>query len=378
MSAEPLKTLFHPFEVEALPMPSKDARILFLGAEPGFRLPEGFDAALHLVQGFRPHFRSLERAGHVVTPRLEGHGFDAALVLVGRHRGENEIRIADAIERVVSGGLIVVAGGKEDGIDSLRKRMANNEDKLAAAIGRRGPGGLVLERPGQPPEIFNERRYHPQKVHVPLGGHLSKNHGVVFWLGGTPQADAFAKSIKDWQDGWPLIDGRFRTAPGMFSFDRIDAGSKLLVDNLPNDLRGNVADFCAGWGYVAAEVAARSPGISGLDLYEADFASLEAAKGNDGKGTVEPRFFWIDLLTEAVERRYDAIVMNPPFHRSRATEPEIGAGMIRAAAKALKPGGRLFMVANRQLPYEPVLAAAFSSHAEIARDGMFKIFAARR
>ena len=61
--------------------------------------------------------------------------------------------------------------------------------------------------------------------------------------------------------------------------------------------------------------------------------------------------------------------MNPPFHRGRAAEPEIGAGMIRAAAKALKPGGRLFMVANRQLPYETVLAAVFSSHGEIAREG---------
>ena len=32
-----------------------------------------------------------------------------------------------------------------------------------------------------------------------------------------------------------------------------------------------VADFCAGWGYLAAEVAQRSTGLSGLDLYEADF-----------------------------------------------------------------------------------------------------------
>lgn len=378
MAAEPLKTLFHPFEAEALPLPQKGERVLFLGAEPGFRLPGGFEAALHLVQGFRPHFRALERAGNTVTPRPEGDAFDAALVLVGRHRGQNEMRIAEAIERVALGGLIVVAGGKEDGIDSLRKRMADNEDKLAAAISRRESGRVVVERQGQAPEIVSERRYHPSKANVPLGGHLSKNHGVAFWLARTPQAEAFAKSIKDWQGDWPLIEGRFRTAPGMFSFDRIDAGSKLLVDNLPKDLRGNVADFCAGWGYVAAEVAASSPGITGLDLYEADFDALEAAKGNIGVTSLEPGFFWIDLLSEPVERRYDVIVMNPPFHRSRAAEPEIGAGMIQAAGKALKPGGRLFMVANRQLPYEPVLKAVFSSHAEIARDGMFKVFSARR
>ncbi|RUV03287.1 class I SAM-dependent methyltransferase [Mesorhizobium sp. M6A.T.Cr.TU.017.01.1.1] len=337
MSAEPLKTLFHPFGAEAVSLPRKGERVLFLGAEPGFRLPEGFDAALHLVQGFRPHFRALQGSGFTATPRPESEGFDAALVLAGRHRGQNELRIAEAMERVRPGGLIAVAGGKDDGIASLRKRI----------------GELVT-----------------------LDGHMPKHHGIAFWF--RRPADAAVAAALRAANPTLLLEARFRTAPGMFSFDKIDTGSKLLVDNLPNDLRGSVADFCAGWGYVAAEVAARSPGISALDLYEAEFEALEAAKRNIGNTAAEPNFFWIDLLSEPVERRYDAIVMNPPFHRSRATEPEIGAGMIRAAAKALKPGGRLFMVANRQLPYEPVLAAAFSSHAEIARDGMFKVLAARR
>ena len=336
MVAEALKTLFHPFEAEALSLPRKGERILFLGAEPGLRVPSGFEATLHLVQGFRPYFRALQPAGFAVTPQTEGDGFDAALVLAGRHRGQNELRVAEALERVAPGGLVVVAGGKDDGIASLRKRV----DEL-----------------------------------VPLDGHMPKYHGIAFWL--RRPADMQAAATLRAANPALLIEERFHTAPGMFSFDRVDAGSKLLVDNLPGDLRGNAADFCAGWGYVAAEMAARSSGLSGLDLYEADFDALEAAKGNLAN-TVAQGFFWTDLLAEPVERRYDVIAMNPPFHRSRAAEPEIGAGMIRAAAKALKPGGRLFMVANRQLPYEPVLSAAFASHAELARDGMFKVFSARR
>ncbi|TPI14916.1 class I SAM-dependent methyltransferase [Mesorhizobium sp. B4-1-3] len=335
MAAEPLKTLFYPFEAEALPLPRKDARVLFLGAEPGFRLPEGFEAALHLVQGFRPYFRALQASGYTVTPRVEGSGFDMALVLAGRHRGQNERRIAEAIERVAPGGLVVIAGGKDDGIDSLRKRI----DMLS-----------------------------------PLEGHLPKHHGVAFWFRrtGTEAAAALRAGNRDL-----VIEGGFKTAPGMFSFDRIDAGSKLLAANLPGDLKGNVADFCAGWGYLAAEVLQRSQGLTTLDLYEADFEALEAARLNV-HGVIEPRFFWIDLLTEGVERRYDAVVMNPPFHSGRAAEPGIGAGIIRAASKALKPGGRLFMVANRQLPYEQILDAAFASHVEIAHDNMFKVFSARR
>ncbi|TGT86333.1 MULTISPECIES: class I SAM-dependent methyltransferase [unclassified Mesorhizobium] len=335
MSAEALKTLFHPFEAEALSLPRQGQRVLFLGAEPGLRLPPAFEATLNLVQGFRPYFRALQAAGFTVTPQSAGDGFDAALVLAGRHRGQNELRIAEAMERVAEGGLIVIAGGKEDGIASLRKRV----------------GDLA-----------------------PLDGHMPKYHGIAFWL--RRPADMQAAAVLRTANPALLVADRFHTEPGMFSFDRVDAGSKLLVNNLPGDLRGSAADFCSGWGYVAAEMAARSPGLS-LDLYEADFDALEAARGNLGN-ILAQGFFWTDLLAEPVERRYDVIAMNPPFHRSRAAEPEIGAGMIRAAAKALKPGGRLFMVANRQLPYEAVLSAAFASHAELARDGMFKVFSARR
>jgi hypothetical protein len=41
----------------------------------------------------------------------------------------------------------------------------------------------------------------------------------------------------------------------MFSHDRIDAGSELLASRLPNDFKGDVADFGAGWGYLSVELA---------------------------------------------------------------------------------------------------------------------------
>ncbi len=331
------KTLFHPFETGLLPIPRKDVRVLFLGATPGFRLPEGFTGEIHLAQGFRPHYCAHEAAGFTVAPRPEGEDYDAALVLAGRHRGQNELRVAEALRRVVPGGLVVVAGSKDDGIASLRKRL-----------------GQLVEIEGSEP----------------------KYHGIAFWLD-NPEDAAAAEALAAANPPM-LVEGRFRTAPGMFSFDRVDAGSKLLAAHLPADLRGRVADFCAGWGFLSAEAAARFPAISTLDLYEAEFDALEAARENVRPNGLQPGFFWLDLLREDVGRRYDAILMNPPFHQGRAAEPEIGAGMIRAAAKALKPGGRLVMVANRQLPYEPVLAAAFARHEMIARDGAFKVLSARR
>jgi len=335
--SRPLATLFHPFESGAIAPPAA-GRVLFLGAEPGLRLPEGFAADMHLVQGFRPHFRALEASGYAISPLPEGSGYDAALVLAGRHRGQNEDRIAEAAERVVPGGLILVAGSNEDGIGSLRKRV----NKLAGT-----------------------------------DDSLPKHHGVAFWFRRPVDAGALVAALRSQP---VLVDDCFTTAPGMFSHDHIDAGSLLLAGCLPETAKGAAADFGAGWGYLSAQLAERTRGLTQIDLYEADYESLEAAKGNLASRPVPPEFgfFWLDLIGEKVAKSYDLIVMNPPFHQGRAAEPGIGHAMVRAASSALKPGGWLYMVANRGLPYGEVLKSSFAEVRELASEAGFRVTAARR
>lgn len=332
--------LFFPFATADLPALPDGATVLVLGASAAFRQPEDFPVEMTFVQGFRPDFLSLRRRFASVFPQPQGEGYDCALTVAGRHRGENEARLAEAIRRVRPDGLVVAAGFNADGAASLRKRLA----KL-----------------------------------VSVDGHLSKNHGVVFWFRRDARADAFAATEAGDDAGRTLVEGRFRTAPGMFSHGHVDPGSLLLVERLPHDVSGAVADFCAGWGFVGWSVATRFPAVKRLDLYEADFASIEAAKANlAGLNLKVVGFHWHDLAAEPVSQRYDAIVMNPPFHTERRAEPELGQAMIRTAAASLRPGGRLFMVANRQLPYERVIAEKFSSFSEVAGNAAFKVIAARR
>jgi 16S rRNA (guanine1207-N2)-methyltransferase len=338
MTDDALKTLSHPFEAGLLEAPGR--RALFLGARAGLRLPRSMDLDLVAVQGFRPDVLALEKAGFKVKPRAEGQDYDLALVLLGRHRGQNEAWLREAFERTREGGLVVAAGGKTEGADSLRKRFE----------------GVLSPR-----------------------GHMPKHHGVVFWFDRPSDGDLAASPFM--QAGEPdRIDGRFLAAPGMFSHDRVDPASKLLADNLPASIKGRAADFGAGWGYLSSEILKRADGLTALDLYEADWESLEAAKVNLAAvgGDAPVAYHWRDLLQEPVARQYDVIVMNPPFHQGRAAEPAIGQGMIRAASAALKPGGRLFMVANRGMPYEPVLAASFAATGETCRDDRFKVLWAKR
>ena len=103
-----------------------------------------------------------------------------------------------------------------------------------------------------------------------------------------------------------------------------------------------------------------------------------------GQASISPRsrqqatlgYRWHDV-TAGVPEQYDFIVSNPPFHtQSRADRPDVGRRFIAVAAESLKPGGRLFLVANRHLPYEAVLNASFGQ-VRVAgeRDG-FKVIEA--
>jgi 16S rRNA (guanine1207-N2)-methyltransferase len=138
-----------------------------------------------------------------------------------------------------------------------------------------------------------------------------------------------------------------------------------------------VADFCAGWGYLSARLA-EMPGVTSIDLYEADHASLETARRNLAGVRPQTGFHWQDLAAEPVVARYDAVVMNPPFHQGRAAEPDIGLAMIRAAHGALKSRGRLFVVANRGLPYEAELKRQFRDVRELAAQGGFRVMLGQR
>lgn len=335
-----LKTLFYPFEAGVLDGPGEDARVLFLNAVPAFRLPEAFPEKISLQQEFRPLFRALEASGHTLTPQPDGDNYDLTMILAGRHRGQNELWIAEALRRTRPGGRIVVAGGKTDGAASLRKRISS---------------------------IYS------------VDDHASKNHGVVFWM---TRGDDVEEAVSALEAANPplILDGGYLTVPGIFSHEHVDAGSLMLADNLPADIKGHVADFGAGWGYLSVRLALASTKVTSIDLFDASFSACIAAKANMSNlaANVESRVQWYDLLEEKPENRYDAIIMNPPFHQTRAAEPSIGEGMIKAAAASLKLGGRLFMVANRTLAYEPVLQASFARSGEIVRDGKFKILWAVR
>lgn len=162
--------------------------------------------------------------------------------------------------------------------------------------------------------------------------------------------------------------------PGIFAWDRIDPGSALLIRHLP-PLAGCGADLGCGIGVLARAVLA-SPAVTALTLVDIDRRALAAARRN----VPDPRasFEWMDLRRTAPGLAgLDFVVMNPPFHDGGAEDRALGQAFVRRAAGMLRRGGRLFVVANRHLPYEAVLQASFRTVTLLAEEAGYKIHEAQ-
>lgn len=161
------------------------------------------------------------------------------------------------------------------------------------------------------------------------------------------------------------------TQPGVFSWDRVDPGSALLVAHLPA-LAGRGADLGCGIGFLARAVLA-APAVTQLTLVDIDRRAIAMATKNLPAERVA--LHWADA-TALPLAGLDFVVTNPPFHTGGIEDKTLGQDFIRTAASSLRPGGRCWLVANRHLPYEAVMAPLFRQTTLVAEENGFKLYEA--
>ena len=302
-----------------------DGRIVVYSPRAGTDLSTLPKPLVHVVQGFKPDHDAFQKSGYETDVSASGR-YAMAIVFLPRAKAAARALISEAMN-VTDGGPVVVDGQKTDGIDSILKECKRR--------------GATIEAT------------------------LSKAHGKIFVARGGDFGD-WAADRNERQ-----LDGGFVTVPGIFSANGVDRGSAVLAGALPADLAGRVADLGAGWGYLARQVL-RCPDVIECHLIEADHAALDCARRN----VIDPRarYHWVDATTFEPEHAFDTVVTNPPFHLDRPGDPALGRAFIQASARMIRPQGTVWLVANRHLPYEAALSAAFQDVAEREGDSSFKVF----
>jgi len=330
-----LDALLLPFADGSL---AREPAALFLRARAGAALSPRDWPELACETAFKPDADALLRAGFSVAPGTDADERSLVLLLPPRQRDEARALFAEALSRAAPGAAVVASVANDAGAKSAEADFA----RIAGPVNTR-----------------------------------SKHKCRVFWArAGQPGGDpALAAQWRDLDAPRPVAGGRFLSRPGVFAWDRIDAASALLARHLPADLAGRAADLGAGYGYLAAELLERCPGIAALDAFEADARALEMARHNLAgfASRVALGFHWHDVVA-GIPGSYDVVVSNPPFHAPDGRErPDLGRAFIAAAAQALRPGGRLWLVANRHLPYEQALGGGFGEARLVAQEGGFKV-----
>ena len=86
----------------------------------------------------------------------------------------------------------------------------------------------------------------------------------------------------------------------------------IKLANVQGDLSGNVVDLGCGTGRLAIGAALLGAEVTG---YEIDDDALELAKSYSKKNDLEIE--WINLAIENINKKYDTVLMNPPFGSQR-------------------------------------------------------------
>lgn len=330
MSDNALNTLFLPFEKNVLTPP--DGRVVFFGARAHTALA-GF-GDIQMVQHFYPYAAALD------LPAWDGEGgADMALVLLPKQKEEAQYDLAQAQGAVKDGGMIIVAASNDAGGGRIEKWMTEM--------------GLTAQS-------------------------LSKSRARVCWASvSAGGSDVAAQWVGAGTRRRVLIEGQeWVSQPGVFGWNRMDTGSRMLLDHIPTTLKGVGADFGCGYGYLTRAALRDNESIDAIICIDADRRAVECA----GENIDDPRasFIWGDLSAPIDGiANLDFIVMNPPFHEGKTTTPALGQDFIRTARASLRKGGVLYMVANAKLDYESVLKSAFAHGEKLAEAGGFKIYSAR-
>lgn len=291
-------------------------------------------ANLIVQQHFKPQVDALKSLGIASTACMPEATFDSALLFPAKQKQQTLGWMAQAMQQLKQGARVTVCCENRFGAKSHEqalKRLAGNSSASSKSKCR----------------IFSARK----------GEGLNTNL-LQQWL-----EDARPQRVS----AHGLI-----SQPGLFSWDRPDTGSQLLLNHIPDTMRGSGMDLCCGYGFLATRIAAKKE-HGPLHLIDADANALACAEENLQTAGATASYHWLDAASEPLPGKMDWIVCNPPFHSGQQTDVELGRQIIENGCGALRRGGRLYLVANRKLPYEETLAKHLASFSILAQQEGFKI-----
>lgn len=298
------------------------------------QLPEALGWSWHAGDHARLDARFVERSTLGVTPPQPA--FDTAVLFLPKSR-ELTSYLLDALAARLPGGVVYLVGEKRAGVERAAKQM---------------------EAYGVPRKLDSARHCQLWQVRV--------DHAPD-----APELSTLAQRYT-----LQLADGPLQviTLPGVFSHGRLDVGSALLLDHLDKLPSGHLLDFGCGAGVLGAVLKRRYPD-SQITLLDVDAFAVASSTLTLAANGLEADVISGDGIA-AAPLELSAILSNPPFHQGVHTHYQASEDLLRQAAKHLRKGGQIRLVANRFLKYPPLIEQHIGTCHTLADAQGFRIYRA--
>lgn len=266
---------------------------------------------------------------------LESETCEAAFLHLPRGRDMQVEALHLAAAMLHPGGRLVFTGATDEGVKSALQQ--------ARAI--LGQAGIVVRKGG----------YHAGLAHRPDGD-------FPFPTIGRSERDIVVDSIAT----------RLVSYTGVFAPNRLDDGAAALIAGMQIPSGARVLDLGCGTGLVGLAALRRGARVTLMDISARAVRSAQETLAANGFNNIPVAHACGVATTETAT--FDVVITNPPFHQGHGLHFETTQFFIEEAARVLRAGGRLYLVANAFLGYEPWLRAHFGKVQQVWNDRRFCVW----
>ena len=170
---------------------------------------------------------------------------------------------------------------------------------------------------------------------------------------------------------------RFLTQPGVFSMDSADSGTMLLLELRRRTHQAPRRDSRPGHGRgIIGTVLAPLVPRGEVWMVDVDIRATRLAQQNLELNRIENSHVILGDTTMDLPKkiRFDFVVSNPPTHDGR----EVLQRFVNESYRVLRPGGWLWIVVNRLLSIQGMMAERFGAAEIVKRKSGFIVLRSQK
>lgn len=137
---------------------------------------------------------------------------------------------------------------------------------------------------------------------------------------------------------------RYCSDNGVFSKDRVDFGTNVLLNALPDiDCNKKVLDVGCGYGVIGIAIAKSNNSIS-VDMIDVNERAINLVKENIKLNKVDNAKVFSSNLYQNINNKYDYIISNPPIRAGK----DVVHGVVVDGYDHLNDGGAVIVVIQKK------------------------------